>query len=275
MSTRPWLPLRRAPAASDQHTAAVEVREHRVRAGRWCWRVRTATPGRDETLPGVVVLVHGLGMSGRSLVPTLRLLGRERVVLAPDLPGFGGSDRPPHPLRLPELADALAALLDAMGLPRVALLGHSVGCQVVAHLADRHPSRVAALVLVSPSRDPTARYPWQQALRLLRDAPREAPSLLPLAVVDYLRAGPRRMWRTLVDSLTTDARSRLRRLPQPTLVVRGERDPVVSAPWAQTVAALLPRGRLVTLADAPHGVPYSSARPLVETVEPFLAEHGR
>ncbi len=157
----------------------------------------------------------------------------------------------------------------------MSLLGHWLGCQVAVHIADRHPDRVAWLVLASPCRDPEARWPWQQAVRLVLDAPRETPSFLPIAAAaDYLRAGPARMWRALREAMTTDASDRLRRVAAPTLVVRGERDPVVSAPWARQVTDLLARGRLLTLPGAPHGLPFSAARQLVETARPFLLLHG-
>lgn len=239
-------------------------------------QTRMLAPVEEETdtpAERVVVLVHGLGMSSRYMVPTLRLLAPEFRVLAPDLPGFGRSSRPSHPLTLSELADALVAWMDVLGLQRVALVGHSLGAQVVGHVADRHPGRVACVLLVSPSRDPQARWPWAQAVRLLRDAPREAPSLLPIAVRDYLRSGPRRMWRTLREGMRTDAADRLRRIDHPTLVIRGERDAVVSAWWARKVAGLLPAGELVMLPGAPHGLPYSAADALVAAARPFLATH--
>lgn len=245
-----------------------------VQVEQWRVHTRTSEPQVGWAASGrALVLVHGLGMSGRYLVPTLRRLAAEYRVFAPDLPGFGRSSRPRRPLTLPELADALVAWMDAVGLDRAGLLGHSLGAQVIAHLAERHPHRVACLLLVSPSRDPGARWPWQQTLRLLADAPRESPSLLPVAVGDYLRAGPVRMWRTLTEAMGTDAAGRLRRVPHPALVVRGERDPVVSAEWAATVTGLLPEGRLVTLPGAPHGLPYSAPDALVAAVRPFLAAH--
>ncbi|RBY78622.1 alpha/beta hydrolase [Blastococcus sp. TF02-09] len=249
-----------------------------VPVGPWRVHTRLLGPSADEldtavSVCGDVVLVHGLGMSGRYLLPVQRLLAEDFRVFAPDLPGFGRSTRPARPLTLPELADALVTWMDAVGLERAGLFGHSLGCQVAAHVADRHPDRVSCLVLGSPSRDPRARQPWQQALRLLADAPREAPSLLPIAVSDYLRAGPWRMWRTLIESMQTDATDRLRRLRHPALVVRGERDPVVSAWWADRVTNLLSDGELVVLPGAPHGLVFSSPDALAQAARPFLAEH--
>lgn len=236
-------------------------------------RVPAAAPRAATAGPRpVLVLVHGLGVSSRYMTRLLRLLADEHQVLAPDLPGFGRSSRPPRPLTLSELADVLVAWMDAVGIGRAALLGHSLGCQVVAHVADRHPTQISCLVLASPCRDPSARRPWQQAWRLLRDGPREAPSLLPLAVGDYLRAGPRRMWSTLRESMRTDAAHRLSRLTVPVLVVRGDRDPVVSAAWAGRIAEMT-GGELVTLTGAPHAVNWTTAEALAAAVRPFLAEH--
>lgn len=54
------------------------------------------------------------------------------------------------------------------------------------------------------------------------------------------------MWRILGDAMGSDATRRLPRIEHRTLVVRGDRDVVVSAEWARAVADLLPAGRLVT-----------------------------
>lgn len=224
----------------------------------------------------VVVLVHGLGMSGRSMLPTLRMLTPEFRVWAPDLPGFGDSARPRRALDLAELADALAGWMDAVGLPRAAMLGNSLGCQVIGHVATRWPARLTRAVLVGPTRDPRARTPLRQAGRLLLDAPREAPSLIPLATFDYLRAGPARMWRTLRDALDVEVEQRAPHVQVPVLVVRGEHDPIVPQRWAQQLTDLLPNGRLIVVPGAAHAVNYSAPAALVDAVRPFLdAERGR
>ncbi|MQY04814.1 alpha/beta fold hydrolase [Actinomadura macrotermitis] len=246
--------------------AAAEVTRRWDRAGPF--RVRTRTLG-DPSAPAVV-LVPGLGLSGAAMVPLMRRLAGHRV-LAPDLPGIGASDRPDEPLGVTGLADALIAWMDAVGLPRAALVGHSLGAQVVAVAAGRHPGRVSRLVLAGPNGDPRARTPPAQAGRLLLDAPREAPSLVPLAVRDYLCSGPWRMWRTLRLSSGLDLPAQLRRVPHRTLVVRGGRDPVVTRAWAEEVARLLPDGTAVTLPGAPHGVTYTTAGAFAALVRPFLS----
>lgn len=69
-----------------------------------------------------VALVHGLGMSSRYMVPLAKHLAPDFRVYAPDLPGFGASDVPPRILTTPELADALAGFMDAVGLRRATFI---------------------------------------------------------------------------------------------------------------------------------------------------------
>ncbi|WP_437738229.1 alpha/beta fold hydrolase [Sorangium sp. So ce1335] len=105
-----------------------------------------------EALP--VVLVHGMvGHTGFWEAPLAHLAGRRRAV-ALDLRGHGASEAPADADYSPAAcaADVLAAL-DALGLPRVALVGHSFGTLVAIAAAAAHPDRVARLVLVDAPGD--------------------------------------------------------------------------------------------------------------------------
>src|SRR4051812_16594436 len=86
-----------------------------------------------------VVLVHGLGVSGRYLLPTAERLARDYPTFVPDLPGFGKSDKAGHILNIPELADALAAWMQKIGLSHTCLVGNSLGCQFIVEVALRYP----------------------------------------------------------------------------------------------------------------------------------------
>ena len=219
-----------------------------------------------------VVLVHGLGVSSRYMVPTARLLAPEYRVYAPDLPGFGKSAKPPHVLNIAELTDALVAWMATVGLDRVAMLGNSLGCQIIADCAMRYPECVERAVLVGPTMDAQGRTALRQAWRVLRDTPREAPSQPFVVAGDYLQAGLLRAWRTLQYALADRIEEKLPRVRVPVLVVRGEHDPVVPQRWAAEVAGLLPRSRLVVIPGGPHTVNYSSPRELVHVARPFLSD---
>jgi pimeloyl-ACP methyl ester carboxylesterase len=220
------------------------------------------------------VLVHGLVISSAYMVPTaVRLAGAFRV-LAPDLPGFGHSYKPRRTLDVPEHADALLAWMDALALSEAVLVGNSLGCQVAVDLAVRHPGRVSGLVLSGPTVDPRARRAAVQFARLMVDATRERPSLIPLHLRDQLRAGWGRAWRTLHYALADRVEAKLPRVQAPALVVRGGRDPLVPQRWAEEAASLLPFGRLAVIPGGPHAVNYSTPEAFARLVRTFVRERG-
>jgi 2-hydroxy-6-oxonona-2,4-dienedioate hydrolase len=94
-----------------------------------------------------VVLVHGLGLSGRYMLPLVVELAADHAVFLPDLPGFGDSSHPHEVLDVDGLADALAAWIEALRLQRPALLGNSFGCQIIVALAAHHPWSVERAIL--------------------------------------------------------------------------------------------------------------------------------
>ncbi|WP_437971996.1 alpha/beta hydrolase [Sorangium sp. So ce260] len=110
-----------------------------------------AAPPR-EALP--IVLVHGMvGHAGFWDTPLAHVSGRRRAV-AIDLRGHGASEPPPDADYAPSACAAdVLAVLDALALPRVALVGHSYGALVALAVAAAHPERVARLLLADPPRD--------------------------------------------------------------------------------------------------------------------------
>ena len=241
------------------------------RAGGFLMHARVTRGVAPNPLP--VVMVHGLGVSSRYMVPAAVRLGAFYKVYAPDLPGFGRSEKPAEVLTIEQLADALLAWMDAAGLGRAALIGNSMGCQVIADLAARYPRRVMRAVLLGPSMDPHARTSVRQVLRLLRDLPRERFSGVLLAGLDYLLCGPRRVWRTFKYALDARIEEKLPRVQCAALVIRGARDPLVPQQWAEEAARLLPRGRLVCLAGAAHIAHYTVPAEFVAVVRDFLGEN--
>jgi pimeloyl-ACP methyl ester carboxylesterase len=218
-----------------------------------------------------IVLVHGFS-SSRSLKPLIRALGTRRPVFAPDLPGFGMSDRPIHPLDVPGLADALRRWLFDNRLAPAIVIGVSFGCQVAVDLAARHPAAVDRLVLVGPAFDPEARTPARLAMRWARNAPRSSPRLAPTVVHDFIDAGPWRSMRTLRRALDDPAEEKLGEIEAPTLVVRPERDHLSPAAWTARVAERIPDAELVVLPKASHSIGPRAAARLTALLVPFLVE---
>lgn len=228
--------------------------------------VRTSEPSAPDA--PVIVLVPGLGLSTRSMLPLLNTLTPHDVIVV-DLPGVGSSEDPRQTPTLPGLADVLADFTAAVGVEKAVFLGNSLGAQVAAELANRHPDRVVAAVLVGPTPDPSISSSLRQALRLLRDIPHERLSLIPLAAVSYLRAGPWQMWRLLRRSMQR-AEQAMPTIKMPVLIVRGENDPVVQQPGVEELNRLIPGSRLVVIPGAGHAPNYSNPDQLAEVLRQFL-----
>ena len=221
------------------------------------------------------MLVHGLGVSGRYLVPTAERLASFCTVYVPDLPGFGRSARPDRALDIPELADSLAAWMQTSGISTACLLGNSLGCQYILDLALRYPELVSRAVLVGPTVNPQARTLFGQVSRGLVDLLGEPLSYWPLLTKDYLKAGALRTLATLRYALKDPVVEKLGRLQIPTLVVRGSRDPIAPQQWVEEMVRLLPRGQLLVIPGGTHVANYTTPEALAQAVRAFLAEEMR
>lgn len=242
-----------------------------VRVGSWSIHARvSARPATAGVAP--LVLVHGLLVSSRYMVPTAARLAPHCSVYAPDLPGWGRSTKPDRALDVPQLAEALERWMAASGLERGVLVANSFGCQIAAELAARHPRRVERLVLLGPTVDPRARSLLKTAARWLLNLPLEPPSLDVIALRDLLDMGIPRLAATMRVMFADRIEDKLPRVLAPTLVVRGGRDTTVSQRWAVEATGLLPRGRLVVIPGAPHTINYNAPWRVAQLIRAFLAE---
>ncbi len=239
----------------------------------------TSTPVGDQVLhdlssmsaPGLpVVLVHGLAVSHRYLMPTARRLAARHPVLVPDLPGFGHSTKPRRAYAVREHAACLSAWLDARGLTRVCLAGHSFGAEVAARLAAIRPSAVAALVLASPTTDPAARSRTGLIRRWSADLFLEQPWQAPILARDVVDARPWRVLATVGHSARNAIEDDLRRVTVRPLVLGGALDPVAPLRWRAQVAALT-GGVSVTIPAAAHNVLTTSPRRSAAAISAYLA----
>jgi pimeloyl-ACP methyl ester carboxylesterase len=203
------------------------------------------------------------------MVPTAQRLAADFRVYAPDLPGFGHSSKPPHALDLPALVEVLASWMTAARLESAAMVGNSLGCQVIAEFGLRHPERLTRAVLQGPTIDGYARTTIRQAGRFLRDLPRERIPEYFLNGHDYIRTGLRRGWETMQIALADRIEDKLPRVPMPVLIVRGAQDPIVSQRWVEALVRLLPNGRLIITQGA-HTPNFSEPDSFVSVIRWFL-----
>ena len=221
-----------------------------------------------------VVLVHGVVVSSRYMVPLALELGRDFRVHAPDLPGFGLSEHPTDVLGVADLAQTLVAWLDHCRIERPALVANSFGCQIALHALARRPNRFDCAVLQGPTFDRRA-GPLRQGLRWLATGLREQPSLSAIIIRDYADCGLRRAAATLRLALADPVEAKLPHVDVPVLVVRGGADRVVSQRWASDLVRGLPNAELLTLPGLPHALNFSAAPQLAAVVRRFLAAPAR
>jgi pimeloyl-ACP methyl ester carboxylesterase len=199
-------------------------------------------PGMDAATPPLTfVLVHGLGVSSRYFEPLASELARRGRVYLLDLPGYGAAPNPKRPVTMTDHAGAVAAFLRESGIHDPVLVGHSMGTQVVAIVAEQDPDAASRIVLMSPTLEPVARTRARAIRNLLRDALREPLAVFGIAFVDYVvRCGPPYLFAQLDQMLADRIEERLPTLTSRTLVIAGDRDTIVSREWARSLSGLVP-----------------------------------
>lgn len=126
------------------------------------YRVRYAEAGKGA---GKVLLVHGLGGSALSWTYNIGKLGRHFHVFAPDLIGFGESEKPSIRYDMDTFTRFLQRFMERLGIKRASLVGSSMGGQIAAEFSIRYPSRVERLVLISPAGIPPREFKGTSELR--------------------------------------------------------------------------------------------------------------
>jgi pimeloyl-ACP methyl ester carboxylesterase len=219
-------------------------------------------------------LLHGIGSQSGGWVPQLEALAARFHVIAWDAPGYGASD--PLVANAPatsDYANALAGLLDALGMDRVLLVGNSLGALIAGSFAAMLPDRVAGLVLLSPAggygRAPASEREAKLDARLQRLAqlgpqglaenmpagmlsprsPAEARALAAWSTASIRPDGYAQAARMLAAGrLIEDARS----YPGPVLVIAGTHDDITPAAGCERIARAYPRGTFQLVEGAGH-----------------------
>lgn len=247
-----------------------------VRAGGLRWHVQLLGAGP------VVLLAHGTGAATHSWRELAPLLARHFSVVAPDLPGHGFTGAPAaRRLSLPGMAEALAALLDALDVAPALAVGHSAGAAVLARMALDGAITPRALVSLNGALlplpglqgrvfPPMARllaatplvprmFAWRASERAaVERLIRSTGSALDPAGTDYyarLVRSPGHVAATLAMMAHWDLRPLARDLPRlavPLTLVVGGSDRTVPPAEARRVRALLPAARMVTLPGLGH-----------------------
>ncbi len=228
-----------------------------------------------------IVFVHGLAGCWQNWLENLPRFAQERRVIAPDLPGFGGSEMPPDEVSISGYGRFIEALCDQLDLGEVVIVGNSMGGFVSAETAIQFPERVERLALVSAAgitvnslrRGPVMAWGRAAALAGARSAAEKRMAVLRprlrYAVFSSIVRHPSRvsaelLWEmsqgagrpgflpALEAHLQYDFRERLPQIRCPTLIVWGADDMVIPSRDADEYERSIRGARKVVFDDTGH-----------------------
>jgi 3-oxoadipate enol-lactonase len=210
-----------------------------------------------------LLLLHSNGCSAHEYLDAMRTLAVHHRCIAWDMPGHGDSDRPSHHLRVIDYADAVLALMDALGIARAHVCGASIGGMVCIALGARAAERLMSTIIVeAPLRsadDWAAQWARIEAQFAIPSQSPDAlkgrfrtvsPELLARWNIDREKAGSWRMVDVMWAIRDYDAIADLKRITAPAAVIVGNTGPVFG--HRQRYAEYLPDAPLTVMQDAGH-----------------------
>jgi pimeloyl-ACP methyl ester carboxylesterase len=172
-------------------------------------------------------------------------------------------------MNMEELADWATRFMNEQKIGRADIVAHSMGCQVALALARRYPERVGRLILVGPTTGKGSVPLVSYFAGMLLGGAREPLVYRLRAIRMFWRMGVRRYVATVRAMMRDAPVLQAGRVQAACLVVRGERDTIISEKAAQSLARALPHGGYQTIPHAAHVVPYSCPDALATLAQTF------
>jgi len=253
---------------------------------------------RGERAGPAVVLIHGYTDNARDWVPMLPYLSKRYRLILVDIRGHGQSSKPECCYTRLDFAYDIKLLLDALGVQKADIVGHSLGSIIGQTFAEYWPERTAHVVLISstggsppgrPKKPP--QFDFAAEIRKLKE-PIEADSPFMIAWwdsptpvdPDFIRrqrkdaAGiPLRVWLAVLDqalpadNIYGDLQSSLPRLKAPTLLIWGSKDPIMEEDVRQSLRDALPNAKVKTFDGLGHNPFWEDPRGVAEVINAFLS----
>jgi pimeloyl-ACP methyl ester carboxylesterase len=241
-----------------------------------------------------VVLIHGYTDSARDWVPLVPYLSPHLRLILVDIRGHGRSDKPECCYTRLDFAYDIKLLLDALGVPRADIVGHSLGSIIAQTFAEFWPERTARVVLISstggprpgaPPRKPAFDYA-AQIRQLHEPIDPDSPFMVewwasPTPVdEDFIRrerrdaaAIPLRVWLAVLEQgvIDSDLQRTLPKLTAPTLLIWGSKDPIMEEEVRQTLREALPRAQVQVLPGLGHNPFWEDPQRVAALINKFLS----
>ncbi|MDQ6909304.1 MAG: alpha/beta hydrolase [Actinomycetota bacterium] len=237
----------------------------------------------------VLVLLPGPTDSWRSYEPVLDAIPLSIRTVAVSQRGHGDSDKPVTGFGVEDFAADVVPLLDALGIERSVLAGHSGSCLVARRVAIDRPERIVGLVLeaspttllghagleafvesvVSGLQDPIDRS-FARSFAVETSSEHVAAPMLD-RLVDELLKVPARVWREMFTGLLHyDDVSELGRVAAPTMLIWGDADDLVTREMQEQLVRCIPGGQLVVYAGVGHTPRWEDASRFASDVATFV-----
>lgn len=233
-----------------------------------------------------LLLLHSAPGSSYLYENFLAEMGRDRTVIAPDLPGFGMSDAPKSAPGITGYADALRELEATLGLGVIDVMGYHAGGEIAVELARQQPHVVRKIVMIgAPVFTAAERQEFGAKFAVHGPADRAAsmPKGWALFKTDFWKMGPDevRTWNIFMDNqknpettawglraaIEYDLENTLKEVAHPILVLNPKDD---LAPYTPRAAALMKNGRIHDLPDFTHGMLDAKTAEIASIVRAFL-----
>lgn len=233
------------------------------------------------------LILHGWNLSADRFLPLQKeLVRRGYKVHCADLPGFGMSGFPDHPLYLSDYVDFVSKYVKGNNLDKIILIGHSFGGRISIKLAAGDPKYLRVLILTGvPGINPVSPIKMRFFLLLakigniafslpLLSKPRDmARKLLYKAAhaSDFYNTN-KKMRKTFKNIVRENLIPYLSQIRVPTLLLWGEEDKIIPVSSAQKLQKLIKNSKLEIIDNARHGVPWTHPKEFADEVEKFLNE---
>jgi pimeloyl-ACP methyl ester carboxylesterase len=257
---------------------------------------------RTEGTGFPLLLLHQSVCSSDEYSRVIPFLSKDYHVIAMDTLGFGESDKPPRPYKIPDYARSVVSFLDALGIDEANVVGHHTGASIAVELAAAYPQRVHKLVLsgcpfdierncsMFPSYaeafawyakafkplEITADGAYMQQVweKLQLCTPEDRPDIRYEVALEYFKAGARgeeAHW----ASTFFDTRPRLPLIKCPTLLLSGRNDVLISV--LEEVKELIPGAKSLIIEGERTGIPIlrESPQAFAEAVLEFQGQPER